>query len=256
MQAELKLWEENCPAGFHKEFFLSELKNQLLRASEYWSGNALENVAALEAQGLNNPVGGNSASENALNAMADSDSNWRNLSPDDPRYKTWQLIRGVLQRDESQARADFVATCEVNGLQLPAIVTLVEQKFDSFGRAIVMAVKNTATAEAGAQGLNQALELTLDLHMPWFLEIERRHGIASRVLATESRIRLIARMEHWKAQAFQYGLEGEISVLTDDSKVDDAAGTKATSTTPNTPEAGYKVAAPLNDPADGERLYR
>jgi len=294
MQAELKLWEENCPAGLHKEFFLPELKRQLLRACAYWSGNALENVAALEAQGLtaapepgptvtedttlpnahefpaaddlaattsardqaDGPVGGNSARGNALNAMPDSDSNWRNLSPDDPRYKTRQLILGVLQRDESRARADFAAACEANGLQLPAIVTLVEQKFDGFGRAIAMTVKNTATAEVAAQGLNEALELTLTLYMPWFQEIERRCGISSSDLARESRIRLMVRMEHWKAQAFQYGLEEEIRALTDDPKLEDAAGEKATGTTPSTPEAGYGAAAPINEQTGAERLYR
>jgi hypothetical protein len=51
-QAEMKLWREQCPRGFNSESFLSELEKKLLQACAYWSGNAMENVAALEAQGL------------------------------------------------------------------------------------------------------------------------------------------------------------------------------------------------------------
>ena len=140
--------------------------------------------------------------------MAESDTNWRNLPPDDPRYGLWQLIRGVFQRDESRAKADCIANFETQGL-LPAVLTLIEQKFDSCGRVAVTLVRDVTSAEKAAQLLSESLELTLDLYAPWFKEIERRSQIPSSELVKESRFRLTGRMEHWKAEVFQRGIEAE-----------------------------------------------
>ncbi|MGA2150159.1 MAG: helix-turn-helix transcriptional regulator [Bryobacteraceae bacterium] len=57
--------------------------------------------------------------------------------------------------------------------------------------------------------LSSATEFLLDFYAPWFREIERRFQIPASSLAGQSRLRLIGRTEHWKAEAFQHGLDGE-----------------------------------------------
>lgn len=71
------------------------------------------------------------------------------------------MIRGVFQRDESRARADLVANAEKEGIQ-PAVLALIEQAFDSFGRIIIATVQDVASAETVAQDLAKRIEPALN----------------------------------------------------------------------------------------------
>jgi hypothetical protein len=229
---EFRGWAHNAELKQLQQATTTELLQRLERVAEGKSDPGVEHLfkASLEEPRDASPEDANSEAQPppATNAealkgttpgiveetIAHSDRTWRNLPPDDPRFKTWQLIRGVLQRNESQARAACIADYEANGLQ-SALLTLVVQQFDSFGDTSVKLVTNVASAEKTGQLLNEALELTLDHYTPSFQEIERRFRIPSARLLKESRFRLTARLEHWKAEAFRFGIEGEMRAQTE-----------------------------------------
>lgn len=49
LEAEVKLWTDNCPEHFDAEWFLGKLRRELNRALEHWVGQALQTVACFEA---------------------------------------------------------------------------------------------------------------------------------------------------------------------------------------------------------------
>jgi hypothetical protein len=144
---------------------------------------------------------------------SDSTGKWRNLSPSDPRYKSWQLILGTMLRAESTADGNFIANFTAKGAE-DAVLTLTEQKYDICGQAGMILAENIAKAQEVAELLTEVVEPTLAALDPVF-QVCEQHGLSTAVLSKKARIRLLARMEHWKAQAFERGLKGELRVLTD-----------------------------------------
>jgi len=150
--------------------------------------------------------------------MAESDTPWLK-QPDDPRYKAWQIIRGSIQRDESQAMADCLASCladiKANGLRsatlISEIITLVERQCDTCGRAASALVDSVARAEEAAVLVDEVVELLLDSYTAWFQEAEKRFPVRASALLTESRSRLTVRSAYWKAVIFQRGIDRELS---------------------------------------------
>ena len=138
-------------------------------------------------------------------------SDWPNLSPEDPRYKPWQLIIGVLQRDQSNANGNFIANFKARGAE-NAVLTLVDQKYDACGQVGMMLAENVAKAQDVAEILTEVVEPTLAAFGPMF-QVCEQHGMSADALLTQARIRLMARMEHWKAKVFERGLKGELHAL-------------------------------------------
>ena len=56
VQSTLKLIPEKDLPGIQLTSFLPKFKSRLLRASNYWSANVLESVAAIEAADAQNPT--------------------------------------------------------------------------------------------------------------------------------------------------------------------------------------------------------
>jgi hypothetical protein len=123
---------------------------------------------------------------------------WMNLSPEDPRYKTRQLIVGALLREESNASRNLISNLKVDGAE-NAVLKLVEEKYDACGHVGVLVTENVAKAQEVAEILAEMVERTLEAFVPMF-QVCEEHGISSEALLTkQARIRLLARREHWKA---------------------------------------------------------
>jgi len=170
------------------------------------------------------------------------DAQWPSVPPNDPRYGEWQMIRGILQRDEGQAKGALFGDFKITGVK-SAILTFAKEGFESCARILLTSVSNVATAEDVAEGLDEAFELTLSA--PLLQDAERRIGLPPSTLAKELRFDLSVRLEYWKKAAFERGLEGGISAQTD--------GSKQARNTPATAEPNFGLNLPVEaEPSGGQ----
>jgi hypothetical protein len=205
-----ELWRKD---DWHTAWFNRAARKKLEDALALLVKDWATRAEALEIEHLENPHLDTVAPSAAKSRPICSD--WRNLSPEDPRYSSWQLIFGVLQRDESQATANLAGNFKTKG-QASAVLTLVEEKYDACGRAALMLASNVAKAQEVAELLTEVLEPTLAAFGPMF-QVCEQHGICADGLSKQARIRLTSRLAHWKAQAFRCGLEGELRGLSNGS---------------------------------------
>jgi hypothetical protein len=96
-------------------------------------------------------------------AMIMSDQLYRDLiSPDDPRYQSWLIIRSFIRGEESAARAELLKAFDKNGsLELTDIVRFIERLFDAAAKAIVLTVNSTNSAERRSDDLDELLRRKL-----------------------------------------------------------------------------------------------
>jgi hypothetical protein len=146
--------------------------------------------------------------------MAVSDLSWLDIIPaDHPKYQSWLVLRGFLQRQESEAQAEILEAFRKNGVvEIADVLTYVERWFDWNARTILTtATEGTIAAERAARRLDDLLEEAPNELRSFFLAVESFTGIAADRLEAETKPRLIPRLLVCKAEAFRIGSQGEIS---------------------------------------------
>jgi hypothetical protein len=152
--------------------------------------------------------------------MNESGRPWQDfISPDDPRYEKWLLLRAHLQLHESAALTEFLTDCQKDGnVKEEHVLKLLERRFDSAANAIIATVTGTVTAEQRAKDLEELLQRTLDDCETFLLRVEGAVGLAADNLKTQTELRLTTRLHFWRTEAFRLAFEDESSSKTSRSK--------------------------------------
>jgi hypothetical protein len=166
--------------------------------------------------------------------MPTPSSSWQDaISPDDPRYESWLLLRAFLQSEDSGAQAEFLSTFQKNGtIELEDVLKFVSRLFDGRAKALAITVTGTLSAERRARDLDECLGKCLEELKNSLPAVEAFTGIAADSLEIEARLRLTTRSEAWKAEAFRIGLENEISRIRESSQTSQPSVSPAETTGP------------------------
>jgi hypothetical protein len=164
--------------------------------------------------------------------MASSDASWqKTISPGDPRYEYWLLLQAFMQSEDHAAKADFLKAFQANGkICLDDFLKYVERFFDAGAKALAITVNGSESAEIVARNLDEFVRRTVAQFQKWLHQIESPTGRSVASLETEMKLRLVTRVESWKAEAFRFGMESEIS-----------RAKKSTDATPGAPGVGQLV---------------
>jgi hypothetical protein len=144
--------------------------------------------------------------------MTSIGTSWDLISPDDPRYQAWLLIRAFVQGEESAAKTELFKSFERNDkVDWSDILRSLEQRFNGQAKALIFTVDSTIAAEQCGQRLQELLDRFLDACAPIWPVAEQLTEKSAAELKIEARVRLTAVVEERKTEAFRYALKREIA---------------------------------------------
>lgn len=119
-------------------------------------------------------------------------------------------MRTFLQGADSQARSEFLNAFQQRGeIGIADVLKFVQSHFDAAAKVIVITVSGPATIQQRLDGLDELNSTFLAPFKDWFVQASRLIGVPVEELETEARLRLVGRLEEWKAQAARLALEGQ-----------------------------------------------
>jgi hypothetical protein len=138
---------------------------------------------------------------------------WQDLiPPDDPRYRTWLIVRGFIQAGESAAKIRaFEAYAESGTFEIEDLVEFATRLFDSGAYPVVAANSRGVVAAEKCGGILAEMAGVLISHFASLPPYKMLPRSIARDLDERLENSLMSRVESWKAEALRIGVQFELA---------------------------------------------
>lgn len=137
------------------------------------------------------------------------------ISPDDPRYSAWLVLKGFVSAEGHAANARLLEKLRNHGTpKLSDILDYAQSLFDTSALALIATEgKGVAAAERFAKLADEALEVLISSLGPYLASTETVLGMVEGSLDLEIRVHLAPRVQGWKSVAFTRGVKEDLDRL-------------------------------------------